>query len=453
MARIRLTDSKIEAEVAKAEIGKRIEIYDEVAPGLAVRINRRGDGGSDNTSVKFIYVGAIPPSKDTVRRSLEKKGRLTLKEAREKATDWRRLIEAGKDPEREEKRLADEEAAKRRVTFGAMAEAYIADQLPGQKKGKAVERDIRRDLITVLGKRPIAEIDRFEIRDIIKRKMKSAPAQARNLLGYAKLVFKWALDEEGPRIGLKANPCADLKPTDIIGERVVRDRILTDGEIFAFWRATGREPYPYQQIHRLLLLNALRLNEVAKAALHEFDFRKRDWVIPATRMKGKKSKAKPHLVPLTEASLKIIGTLRDMPVGPHLFSSNLGKSGIGVNSDIKVALDASMLKILKAMARKRGDDPKKVELPPWTNHDLRRTARSNFPKLRNEFGQRVAEEVSEAVLAHARPGIKRVYDCYSYESEKFELLQLWADHLASIVDPQPTVHPSNVIRYPGRRHG
>jgi hypothetical protein len=94
-----------------------------------------------------------------------------------------------------------------------------------------------------------------------------------------------------------------------------------------------------------------------------------------------------------------------------------------------------MLRTLRALARRRGDDPKKVTLQPWKNHDIRRTVRSHLSRLK------VAEEVREAVLAHVRPGIKGVYDLHDYLDEKREALSLWATRLKSIVEPPP----SNVI--------
>jgi hypothetical protein len=54
----------------------------------------------------------------------------------------------------------------------------------------------------------------------------------------------------------------------------------------------------------------------------------------------------------------------------------------------------------------------------------------------------VTEEAREAVLAHARPGIKGVYDLYDYFDEKREALELWAARLRSIVAPPP---PTNVV--------
>ena len=72
-----------------------------------------------------------------------------------------------------------------------------------------------------------------------------------------------------------------------------------------------------------------------------------------------------------------------------------------------------------------------MELPHWTNHDIRRTVRSRLSRLK------IAEEAREAVLAHVRPGIKGVYDKHDYLDEKREALELWAARLRSIVSPAP----------------
>jgi len=215
--------------------------------------------------------------------------------------------------------------------------------------------------------------------------------------------------------------------------------------MFALWRAAGRETYPYRQIYQLLALNALRLNEVADASEPEFEFAKRDWIIPADRMKGKKGRARPHLVPLTDASLAILGTLPTLKEGSYLFSCNFGKSPVWVNQKVKDRLDSRMLRTLKALARRRGHDPSKVVLEHWTNHDIRRTVRTNLSALKHSGGRRIPEGVKEAVIAHVRPGIKGVYDRYEYSDEKFEALELWAARLQEIINPAPRDLTSNVI--------
>ena len=62
--------------------------------------------------------------------------------------------------------------------------------------------------------------------------------------------------------------------------------------------------------------------------------------------------------------------------------------------------------------------------------------------IQQESRLKVAEEVREAILAHARPGIKKVYDVHDYLDEKREALELWAARLKEIVTPKP----DNVIK-------
>src|SRR6185312_2377826 len=97
---------------------------------------------------------------------------------------WLELIKQGKDPKDEAERQRREEARKRQFTLRAVAEDFFREKLPGERKGAEVERDLRRDLLSKLGDRPITEIERIDIRNPIKGKKKTAPAQARNLLGY-----------------------------------------------------------------------------------------------------------------------------------------------------------------------------------------------------------------------------------------------------------------------------
>jgi hypothetical protein len=70
-----------------------------------------------------------------------------------------------------------------------------------------------------------------------------------------------------------------------------------------------------------------------------------------------------------------------------------------------------MLRTLKAMARRRGEDHHAVDLPEWVNHDLRRTVRSGLWALR------VPHNVAEAILAYRPPGIVGTYHLHEYEDE------------------------------------
>ena len=453
MPRQTLTDRALKA-LKPAPDGKPYDVMDAVVPGLGVRVlagrkAREGEAKASPAQKTFILLTRFPGSTNPTRRALGAYGLLSLDDARQKARGWLELIRAGKDPAQEEERQRLEEARKRQFTVTAVAEAFFLEKLPRERKGDEVARDLRRDLLSRFGDRPISAITRLDIRNLIKEKKQTAPAQARNLLGYIKRLFRWAVDQEV--YGLAASPCADIWPREIIGERAVGERSLSDDEIFALWRAAGREAYPVKDVYRLLLLNALRLNEVARASSPEFEFAKRDWTIPAARMKGKNGSARAHLVPLTGDSLAIFGSLPTFTKGPYLFSTTFGKSPVWIGSRVKERIDREMLRILKALARKRGKsriEIKSVTLEHWTNHDIRRTVRTNLSALKNCYGQRIADDVKEAVIAHKKPGIKGVYDKYEFADEKFEALELWAERLREIVLPPDRVDRSqaNVVQ-------
>jgi len=238
--------------------------------------------------------------------------------------------------------------------------------------------------------------------------------------------------------GLQFNPCDRLNATDLMGERRFRDRVLTDDELRAMWRATERMGYPYGPLYRLLALTGLRLGEACGCRWPEFDLEKREWTIPAARMKKVKGGAKPFMVPLTDRILEVLNALPRFDSGDFVLSNNYGARPLRPNefSTAKARLDRIMAKELKQIAAECRQDPDRVTLPGFVNHDIRRTVRTRLSALR------IPEEVREAVLAHVRPGIKGIYDQHQYLEEKREALELWNARLWSIVEPPP----ANVVK-------
>ncbi|MCO5129295.1 MAG: integrase arm-type DNA-binding domain-containing protein [Xanthobacteraceae bacterium] len=426
MARKNITDKTLKA-LKPAPEGRTIDLWDSVVPGLGVRV-------SDKGRKTFIFSARFSGAKNPTRRALGVYDALTLEKARDKAREWSDLVGKGIDPATIEQRAKEAEIAKANLTFAVVVEDFITEKLKTERNGDEVERDIRRDLIPAWGKRPITEISDVNIIAVVKAKKKTAPAQARNLLGIIKRMFGWIVDQRV--YGLAASPADGLKPSKIIGEKTNRDRILNDAELFALWRAAGRLGYPHGHVYRLLTLTALRLNEAADASWTEIDLGQGIWVIPAARMKGRNGRARAHAVPITK---EIEGLLEKVPRfkrgGPFVFTTTAGESPVWMSDKVKKRLDIRMLRTLKALARRRGDEAA-VVMEPWTNHDIRRSVRSQLSRLR------VTEEAREALLAHARPGIKSVYDHHDYLDEKREALELWAARLKEIIEPAP----ANVIK-------
>ena len=73
-----------------------------------------------------------------------------------------------------------------------------------------------------------------------------------------------------------------------------------------------------------------------------------------------------------------------------------------------------------------GGDP----IAPWRLHDLRRTLATGFQRLGVRF------EVTEAVLNHvggSRAGVAGIYQRHDWKAEKREALDLWNNHVVSIL--------------------
>lgn len=386
-------------------------------------------------------------------RSLGRVDLVKLAEARETAREWVKVGRLKDDPKRLEEERRRQEAEERSVTFSVVLDDYAKLWLNEEKggvrvrrRGAQIERDLRRACLPAWRDRPLGELKRRDVANVVNEiKLRGNAAQARNVLGALKTMFSWSV-EQGL---LEHSPTEGIQPKRMIGKKESRDRVLTDDELFAFWRATGRslstrcgkktvKSYPWGPLFRLLALTAARHSEILGARWDEIDATKRVLTVPPERFKSKTW----HAIPLTELALVELENLPRWSGGDYLFSSDGGRSPCQQNGRAKDRLDLRMMRTLRALARSRGEDPEKVKLPHWVLHDLRRTVRTRLAMLR------VPEAVSEAVLGHTLKGIAAVYNRHDFDDEKREALELWASQLLIIV--RPGRGPTNVLRFPSK---
>jgi integrase len=458
----KLTDITVE------RLGKKAEpyvVWDAVQIGLGIKVTPRG---------KRIWVEQLryPGYRCQSTRTLGHYPAMSLAQARTKAGQWYAWVKAGIDPEQaeaEEKARADTarraETLKKAHTFASVAERYIGEHLDRQRRGKVTAREIRSDLIEAWGERPISDIKPGDVKTLIHMIKARAPYQARNAFGHARTLFRWAVHHDL----IEASPIASLEPRWVLDGAKIgpRQRTLTEEEIAAFWRATGRLGYPYGCLFRMLLLTACRLNEVARAQWSELhpelcrvireakraecavDWgtvpeKSKRWTIPAARFKSDVE----HIVPLSNDVCALLESLPRFSAGDFLFTTTDGEKPINGLSKSKHRLDKRMLRNLRAMGKRRGDDAAQVKLPGWVLHDLRRVVRTHLSALE------VPDHVAEMVLGHGRKGLQRVYDQHRYEPQIREALERWAARLREIVQPTsppPQATLKNVVMLPLRR--
>jgi integrase len=406
MARRTLND-RILKSLKPARAGSRYDVLDAIVPGLAVRV-------SDKGKKTFVLISRFGGKKQPTRRALGEYGAMSLEQARVKARKWLEMIRSGIDPKGDEERRRLEQLRKQKDTFASVAEAFISRHVSKNRTAAAVEREIRREFIGRWAARPITEITQHDIAAMLDEVVdRGATYQAHNLFAHIRRLFNWAISRGS--YGLEHSPCDRLKPRDAIGERHVRQRVLTDDELRAFWRATGCLDYPFGPMFRMLLATGQRRSEVSDATWSEFDLEgKLLWSIPPARMKSNAA----HVVPLTADVVGILESLPRFTRGDHVFSTTFGERPVSGFSKAKRRLDALMTAELEGL-----DD--------WRLHDLRRTMRTGLSALP------VTDLVRELVIAHTKPGLHKVYDQHLYLDEKRQALELWAARLRSIIEPPP----------------
>jgi integrase len=386
-------------------------VFDAACPGLGVRLTAKG-------TRTFVAQWTDPATRRKVREPLGVWGNLTLEQAREAARARLGAVAKGIDvrAERRARREAVEaERAVAALSFDKLIEEWAALHLVHRRPRYAAEatRAIRFSLAGLLS-RPAARITRAEAVNALDKLAEAGKAaMAGRVMAYSRAAFHWAQK----RGKVAANPFADLP---VSAGATERDRVLTNRELAAIWRATGELGGQFGPLVQLLILNLLRREEVAGMQWSELSPDLSIWTIPAARMKNRK----PHDVALSKASRAILRNLRRLHESDYVFTTT-GKAPVSGFSKAKIKLDS-----LSGVGG-------------WRLHDLRRTGVTKLAEL--GFDSIVVDKL----LAH-RPskirGVAAVYQRHHFAVERARALEAWAGHVLSHAAAE--AHSDNVVRLP-----
>ncbi len=279
--KIVLTDTRVRA--LKPVAGKRIDVWDASLPGFGVRVS-----GNKKSYIVYARFGGFPS-----RRTIGTVGHMPLAAARAQAREWLALAAQGQDP-------AALERERKGATVGAAMEEYLARHVASQRRGRVTEREIRGDVLSRWGHKPLTDITKHDVIKLVDAvKDRGAFYQAHIVLSHVKTFFNWCIE----RGILETSPADRIKPARVIGAKQSRSRVLSDDEIRAYWNATGKLGYPYEPFYKLAMLTGQRRAEIAEAKWSEFDLKAKVWTIPAERFKSNAE----HRVPLSPAAVEVLG--------------------------------------------------------------------------------------------------------------------------------------------------
>jgi integrase len=180
-----------------------------------------------------------------------------------------------------------------------------------------------------------------------------------------------------------------------------RDRVLSDAEIGSLWQAT-EGPGDFAMIVRILLWTGCRRGEAGGlrwSELNSFSTAKVIWAIPPDRTKN----GKELTLPISRQMQSALAAWPQVLGKDTLFGAR-SQHGFNGWGDAKGRLDA-VLRFNR----------------PFVIHDIRRSVETRLAELG------VSKEIRSRVLSHDLGDLDASYQHYSFEAEKRQALQRWAD--------------------------
>ena len=402
--------------------------FDTECKGLGVRATAAG-------SRSFLVQWTDTATGRKVREPLGAWGSITVEQARAAARARLGRVAQGINPaaERAAAKVADEArraalvAAKEEARF--TLDALIADwarlHLSSKRARYSVEAErALRVAFRVYLDRPAAVLTHAAVIAVLDTLASAGKASmASRTMAYGRACYGWAVK----RRRLPLNPFGGLPV--IQGGNPTRDRVLTDGEIGAVWRAAGTLGHPFGPVVKLLLLTAQRREEVAALRWSELSADLSTWTLPGSRAKNGKA----HVVHLAEPA-RVILTRLPRIAGQDLVFTTTGTTAPTGFSKAKLALDAAMGK----EAAKWATGP----MPHWRFHDFRRTAVTWLAGT--GFPPHVADRLLNHVTGSIQ-GVAAIYQRGEFRAERKAALEAWAEHVSVCGGTNPSTQ-DNVVR-------
>lgn len=342
----------------------------------------------------------------------------SLEEARDRANELTRAARAGRD-------LLSEEANTRQVnsertTVGAMIDEYVKRRVVGKlRTAREIENRLKRALGSLL-KRPAPDVRRRDIRvelDVVADA--GFPREAEKRRQCIGAMWRWGLAADI----VENDATAGLPHYD---RGTPRDRVLSEAEIIALWHWLPESGMPaaHADVLRLGLLIGARCGEIAGMWPGEIDHEHQTWTLPAERSKNGQAR----VTPVVGQGWGILSRRLAAGQGP-LFPSETG-------TPLTAAHVGHTL-----LARK-------LPIPKFTTHDLRRTVASGMV----EMG--ISMDTTAAVLGHAVGGAKlatlrRHYVHAENMEAKRRALEAWSQRVAALISGTAAV--STVVPFVAAR--
>jgi len=329
-----------------------------------------------------------------------------LKDARRKRDEARKLLADDIDPGAEKKRVALVAAINAASTFQVVCDEFLdLMERDGRAKMTMVKnRWLAKQFMPELGKRPITDIEPFEILSILKRIERRGNLEtAKRLSEFAVRVFNYGIitsrTRNNPATSLSdAIASPKVKHHAAILEPIGFGKLLRDIEVMDGFLTS-----------RLALKIAphlfVRPGELRKAEWAEFDFDQKIWRIPPEKMKQRNE----HVVPLSRQAIEILAEVSQLTCGSKYVFPSIRSNHQPMSENT-----------INAMLRRMGYDHDAM-----TAHGFRSSAST----MLNESGLWSADAIEHALAHKDKNQIRAAYHRGTHWDERVRMAQWWSDHL------------------------
>ena len=338
---------------------------------------------------------------------------ITLAEARERATQARKLRLDGIDPveRRRSERAAQRVAEATAISFRQCGDAFIASH--GAAWGAVHRRQWTNSLAQhvhpVIGDVRVHAIDTTLVMKVVEPLWRSIPETAYRIRGRIEAILDWA-KVRGYRAG--ENPARwrghldKLLPPRGKVRKVKHYAALPYVELPGFMAALREQEGIAARALEFTILTAASTGETRFARWSEFDLLDKIWTVPDQRMKA----GKEHRIPLCDRTLAILQGVRAHRLTDDGFVFPGSKVG-------RPLADTVLLRLLQRMGR---DD--------LTAHGFRSSFR-DWAAERTHF----PSEVAEMALAHAVGSkVEAAYRRGDMFEKRRRLMDAWAEFLVKV---------------------
>lgn len=388
----------LETEVrnAKPQLKKPLYLFD--GDGLFLEVTTTG---SKLWRMKYRFLGKQK------MLSMGKYPEVSLKDARVRREEARKLLANGVDPS--ESRRAEKASGEEKIhnSFEALTREWFSlnSSKFSSEHGKTIIRRLENDVFPWLGKTPVGAVTPPELLSLLKRvEGRGAIEIAHRLRGYISKVICYAIATGRAT----SDPTRDLKGALSPMLKTEHRAALTDPERFGDLLSAMdiyRGGLVVKSAMRFAALTAVRPGELRHAEWKDIDLEKAEWRYLVTKTNT------PHIVPLARQAIEILAELRPLTGhGRYVFPNPRTPDGSRAMSE------AAVLVALRTMG--------------FTNEEMTGHGfRAIFRTLGDEV-LRFRIDLIEHQLAHAvRDPLGRAYNRTTHLEERKIMMQQWADYL------------------------